>query len=89
MDLKHARTVAAGLAADCRFLAGGAAGKSVVLCLPPGRWRELAEALEMIEATMQYEFDWQPEPTDALVALRDRAIDEHRAGRTEPMDDMA
>lgn len=32
--------------------------------------------------------DWQPEACDALDALRDAAIDEHRAGLTEPMDDL-
>lgn len=31
--------------------------------------------------------DWGP-PTDAMVAARDQAIDDARAGRVEPMDDL-
>jgi hypothetical protein len=31
--------------------------------------------------------DWQPELVGAMVELRDRAVDDHRAGLTESMDD--
>lgn len=30
---------------------------------------------------------WQPEATEALAELRDKAIEEYRAGECEPMDD--
>ena len=31
---------------------------------------------------------WQPEVVGPMVELRDRAIEEHRAGKCEPMDDL-
>ena len=48
-------------------------------------YREQIRAV--VQAAFDVERDWQPDVTHpAMIELRDRAIDEHRAGKTEPMD---